>query len=323
MIGAVLAVVLVLGVVGALVAFATIGGSRNDASTSEGTTPSFTYSPTPSSESLVPTTTSRSPVTRDTEPSTAPPTTTGSAGPRAVAATSDNPIFADHNASLPNITCSFPQWTATVDAATSFFRGARTCLDREWQPTLAAANLPFSSPDISVPARGADATSPCSGDMSNYAAFYCPANHTIYMPLDKIQTNLYGDKWYVYLQVFAHEYGHHVQALSGITRKESSEMNAAGTDSDQGLEPSRRFELEAQCFSGMFIGAATYAGDLTHAQADFLAKDQYTRGDDSQRVDMHNHGLSQHYGDWFAKIGMPSDRTWKCNTWSAPSGDVS
>lgn len=67
--------------------------------------------------------------------------------------------------------------------------------------------------------------------------------------------NRYGNHDGFYLAVYAHEYGHHVQELSGISSEEWNQRVAAGVDSPVGLELSRRSELQAQCFSGMFLGS--------------------------------------------------------------------
>jgi hypothetical protein len=143
------------------------------------------------------------------------------------------------------------------------------------------------------------------------------------MPLDTIQTDVYGSRWYVYLEVFAHEYGHHIQALTGIMDRQAQEREDAGARSARGLELSRRTELEAQCFAGMFVGSSVYVGFFTNDQAVYMQRDQYTRGDEKQKTDMHDHGTSQHYGDWFVNVGEKYNRVWRCNTWTAPSGEVS
>jgi predicted metalloprotease len=92
------------------------------------------------------------------------------------------------------------------------------------------------------------------------AAFYCSQNETLYMPFEGLQTKEHGNRPGVYLALFAHEYGHHVQALSGMTDVYWDKRYEAGTDSAAGLELSRRFELQAQCFSGMYLGSTVNRG---------------------------------------------------------------
>ncbi|WP_433681971.1 neutral zinc metallopeptidase [Nocardia sp. CA-119907] len=281
-------------------------------------TPSYTYTPPTSA-----TTSSPSPTSRTASQSTtgaAAPTTTKPAGPQPVAKLGENPLFSDDNSGLINIDCDYPAWAATTAAATRFFQAAADCLDKKWRPTLQGANLPFSSPGLSVPARASDATSPCTTASSSFAAFYCSTNHTIYMPLDKIQVEKYGDDVVIYLSVFAHEYGHHVQALSGISQRMNTERNEAGTRTALGLELSRRFELEADCFSGMYVGTSTYDGVFTVAQMTRATQDQVGRGD--RQGDARDHGTGQNQANWFTQ-GHKYDRTFQCNTWKAPSDEVS
>ncbi|WP_228535268.1 neutral zinc metallopeptidase [Nocardia sp. BSTN01] len=325
-VGAVLAVLFVFVVVGGLVAFATMGGRDNSSASYSTSTPSFTYTPptwaTSTSETATTARSTTTPYPSTTKPyyrTTTVVPTTKPAGPQPVAATAANPIFDDHNSGLINISCGYPRWGSDVASATAFFQAAKSCLDRMWQPVLVAQNLPFSSPTVSVPASGANAASPC-GSSGSYAAFYCSANNTIYMPLDHIQTEVYGDRWYVYLGVFAHEYGHHVQAISGIMSKMSRDRYNAGTNSAAGLELSRRLELEAQCFGGMFISSSEVAGTVSNDQAYYVKQDNYQRGDDHS--DVRDHGANQHYGAWYAQ-GEDNNRTWMCNTWNSPSDSVS
>lgn len=56
-----------------------------------------------------------------------------------------------------------------------------------------------------------------------------------------------------YLSVFSHEFGHHVQEVTGILDEANRRERRVGRDSPAGLESSRRTELQAQCFAGMFI----------------------------------------------------------------------
>ncbi|WP_146100649.1 neutral zinc metallopeptidase [Nocardia nova] len=331
-VGAVFAVLFVFVVVGGLVAFATMGGRDNSSASSYSTSaPSFTYTtptwatstsdPTTSSSEVTTYSTSARATTRAaTRTTRAAPTSTKPAGPQPVVATANNPLFGDHDSGLINIECGYPRWGSSVAAATAFFNAEKDCLDRMWQPVLQAANLPFSSPTVSVPARGVDAVSPCTSSGGNYAAFYCSTNNTIYMPLDHLQVEQFGDQAEIYASVFAHEYGHHVQGISGISDKENKDRYDAGVRSAVGLELSRRLELEAQCFGGMWVGSSQFVGSLTTDQVGRIRRTNYRRGD--QAGDMRDHGTPDHYGAWYDQ-GHDNNRTWMCNTWNSPSDSVS
>ncbi|WP_245997849.1 neutral zinc metallopeptidase [Nocardia pseudobrasiliensis] len=289
---------------------------------SERVAPSYTYAP-PTWETTTaavtttytaPTTTL--PPTRTTRPA---PTTTKPAGPQPVVATGDNPLFRHPESGLNNIACDYPAWRPNVAAARAYFLAGIGCLDQMWSRLLRSENLPFSSPQLSVTAHASEASSPC-GTHPQPVAYYCSANYTIYMPLDSIFTNEDPNDPIIYLAILSHEYGHHVQAVSGIMTRENRDRSTAGPTSALGLELSRRLELGAQCFGGMFVGSSNYIGTVTEDQAGRALYDNYHRGD--QPGDMRDHGTEAHNGGWF-ETGYRNNRTQQCNTWLAASGDVS
>ncbi|MBH0779093.1 neutral zinc metallopeptidase [Nocardia sp. NEAU-351] len=236
------------------------------------------------------------------------------------AETASNPLLTDPDATLIPARCAYSPWSTQVDAARKFFESAATCLESAWKPVLADADLPFQPPVVNVSASTAGVTTPCTGSTTNFAAFYCPANKTIYMPISQLQTDLFKDNWVVYLSVFAHEYGHHVQAMSGILRKANAERVDAGTRSDRGLELSRRVELQAQCFDGMYLGSSASGGSLTNSQITIAKRDANGRGDAPS--DSRDHGTTENSGNWF-ELGVDKNRAFQCNTFTAPSSAVS
>ncbi|MCX4093749.1 neutral zinc metallopeptidase [Nocardia sp. alder85J] len=241
-------------------------------------------------------------------------------GTAGVAATGTNPLLADPGSPLSPAHCDYAPWGTQVDVARKFFTSAAACLEQAWRPVLAAAKLPFTPPKLNVTATTAGITTPCTGSSSNFAAFYCSADQTIYMPISQLQTDMFQNHWEVYLSVFAHEYGHHVQAQSGIMAAANKQRRDAGVNSPGGLEVSRRIELGANCFDGMFLAATSGGGSLTAAQTTITRKDAYGRGD--APGDMRDHGTSQHMGDWWS-AGFDDDRTAQCNTFTAAATDVS
>ena len=110
------------------------------------------------------------------------------------------------------------------------------------------------------------------------AAFYCSGDNTIYMPFAALQTDMYGAQPGVYLALLAHEYGHHVQTLAGVMETYWELRYNSGADTEPGLELSRRFELQAQCFSGMFL-AATYGRGSVNDNVLTEARTTQDRGD--------------------------------------------
>lgn len=236
-----------------------------------------------------------------------------------IAKTSDNPLVTGSDLTLVPADCDYTPWSTKEAAARTFFETAASCLAKAWQPLFAEIDIPFEAPKIMVSEDTSGITTLCTGNSSNFAAFYCSADKTIYMPISQLQTDMYGDNWVVYLSVFAHEYGHHVQAQSGILGKVHSERRDAGTRSDSGLELSRRTELQANCFDGMFLAASKGGGSLTSGQIGVAKNDLYHRGDSPG--DMRDHGSSQNSGGWF-EIGYDKNRTAQCNTFAAATSKV-
>ncbi len=231
----------------------------------------------------------------------------------------DNPLFAG-DVGTPAVTCTLARWRTDPQSAAAFFASAMPCLAAAWQPVLQRAGLPFSPPALEAPA-GNSVGGPCNGSEGrSFAAFYCPKNHTIYMPFGALQTDQYGAHPGVYLAVFAHEYGHHVQALAGVEDAYWQRRYDAGADSDAGLELSRRLELQAQCFSGMFL-AATFGRGSVDRNLMQEASGTQDRGDHIAGAPR-DHGSDAHTIGWWQQ-GADKNRTYQCNTWLANPNDVS
>ncbi|WP_141935892.1 KPN_02809 family neutral zinc metallopeptidase [Microbacterium sp. SLBN-154] len=98
-------------------------------------------------------------------------------------------------------------------------------------------------------------TSSACGTASNATGpFYCPPEETVY--IDPTFFGLLRERFgasageLAQLYVLAHEYGHHVQNITGITQQNPD--NGTGPDSN-GV----RIELQADCFAGAWVAAMT------------------------------------------------------------------
>ena len=93
----------------------------------------------------------------------------------------------------------------------------------------------------------------CGGATSATGPFYCPADQTIYIDTafyDELKTQ-YGANGgpLSQLYVLAHEWGHHIQHLTGQT--DGLDLSKTGATSD-----SVKLELQADCYAGAWAGAA-------------------------------------------------------------------
>jgi predicted metalloprotease len=250
---------------------------------------------------------------------TGTPASTEPGRPRAVQRLEDHPLLVTPK-SLPEITCDLPKFSTSDQQLAAYYAAGVKCLDAAWGPVLKDANLPFeppaldASPDLSDGPCGA---APASEDA---VAYYCGRNRMIYMPTGRLRENGGGDRPATHLATLAHEYGHHVQAMSGMLRAADLKIVNAGEKSPAGLEMSRRIELQANCFAGMFLSAVAGKGSISTELANRAEEDfQYAM---EEPPDKNAHGSPANQGTW-ALSGFNANTTDACNTYAAPAGQVS
>ena len=102
----------------------------------------------------------------------------------------------------------------------------------------------------------------CGGATSDVGPFYCPGDSTIYLDttfFDEVLEKQLGgpDGGFVEYYVLAHEYGHHIQNLTGQMGRVRTQQ---GPQSD-----AVRLELQADCYAGMWAQHATSTEDAQGA----------------------------------------------------------
>lgn len=167
--------------------------------------------------------------------------------------------------------------------------------------------------------------SACGTASAAVGPFYCPADQQVYIDLSFYQDLKYklgapGDFAQAY--VVAHEVGHHVQNLLGISDQvRATQSRVSETEANQ---LSVLQELQADCFSGIWahnaarrdllepgdieeaLNAASQIGDdsLQKQQRGYVNPDSFTHGSSAQRV------------EWF-KRGFTSGDVDQCNTFES------
>jgi predicted metalloprotease len=231
--------------------------------------------------------------------------------PRQVVALATNPLLT-YPAALAPTTCDLPKFGRAADQLRAYLEAELTCLDTAWKPVVTALDMPFQATKLTMD----DSAGSCkSRDDGTPVAFYCGADNELHMPLQTVLDGTDGVPA-VILGVLAHEYGHHVQDMSGILLAESRREASAGRDTPAGLELSRRLELQANCFAGMFLASVAGRGSITRSMAGDGAAAFADGGGEK------DHGTAQNQGRW-AEVGYQQNKTAACNTWSAAQGDVS
>jgi len=234
------------------------------------------------------------------------------AAPRPVYELGTHPLLSP-GVPLAPVTCALPEFGRSAGALTAYYQAAIGCLDAAWQPVLANASLPFVPPilDVTGTVSTACGTRP---PREQATAFYCGADHTLTMPRDRMLADV-GSRASGHLAVLAHEYGHHVQSQSGILRAAQTEEKQHPKGSPAEQEMSRRVELQANCFSGMFLAAVAGRGSITKAFA--------KAGTDSFRntVADGTHGTVANQVKW-GTTGYRANHTAACNTFVVPGAEV-
>ncbi|GAA1611606.1 MULTISPECIES: neutral zinc metallopeptidase [Kribbella] len=211
--------------------------------------------------------------------------------------------------------CVEPAWApATVAADQQYYNRLLLCMGRTWWLAMKKGNLPFRNPKAVVYV--GKLSSPCGMQRSVRAA-YCLANETIYLPFTVDNVNYTKNPVYsraIMLNTFAHEYGHHVQKLTGILA--SSMTRQKSMNPTQQLTESRRRELQATCLGSVYLGANAkfipMSGPLLANWKLLIAH----MGDDYAVPRGHDHGNRVSNYQW-SIAGYNGKQPNSCNTFTA------
>jgi uncharacterized protein len=247
------------------------------------------------------------PATAPTATTTTAPNTTGTTRPPATTATtipggtSIDGSQIDRLPQVPSATSPVADEPLTGQALSSFLRSVFNDIQSTWAEEFKTAGVTYR------PARlvlfSTITNTACGVEKSETGPFYCPGDSTVYLDQTfftamERQFGVTGDFAPAY--VVAHEVGHHVQSLLGITGRVSAadQSNPAATNA-----ASVDVELQADCFAGVWahstdqrnlledgdlaeaLRAAAAVGDdfISQATGQPIAPEEWTHGSSSQR----------------------------------------
>ena len=192
-----------------------------------------------------------------------------------------------------------------------------------WTALFAAAGRTYEKPTL-VLFSGA-AQSACGFAEAAVGPFYCPGDHMVYIDLsfyDELQSRFGAPGDFAKAYVVAHEVGHHVQTLLGISERNMAARQRASEAEANAL--SVRQELQADCFAGIWahnadrsrqlleagdiedgLNAAAAIGDdrMQKQSRGYVSPESFTHGSSEQRV------------RWF-KRGFEAGTTDACDTFA-------
>ena len=166
----------------------------------------------------------------------------------------------------------------------------------------------------------------CGQGQAAMGPFYCPGDQKVYIDLgfyETMRTRLGAPGDFAQAYVIAHEVGHHVQNLLGITGKVDGMRGRVSEAQQNAL--SVRLELQADCFAGIWAHDAQSArqileqGDLEEAlnAASQIGDDTLQRKSrGTVQPETFTHGTSAQRVTWFKK-GLQTGSVNQCNTFEA------
>lgn len=193
-----------------------------------------------------------------------------------------------------------------------------------WNAIFRAAGQQYREP-VLVLYTGATRSS-CGVGQAQMGPFYCPADYKLYLDLsffDELQSRFRAPGDFAQAYVIAHEVGHHVQNLLGISGKVQQARQRVSEA--EGNQLSVRLELQADCLAGVWanhadrsrqilesgdieegLGAASAIGDdrIQKQTQGYVVPDSFTHGSAAQRV------------RWF-RIGLEGGDLAACDTFRA------
>ena len=207
------------------------------------------------------------------------------------------------------------------DQAAKFVSTVLADTEDVWTDIFKQSGSAYRKPTL-VLFRGATRTA-CGTGQSAMGPFYCPGDQKVYIDLgffDTLKRQLGAPGEFAQAYVVAHEVGHHVQDLLGISGKVDAMRSRLGEADSNAL--SVRVELQADCFAGVWAFHAQASrqilenGDIESAMnaAQKIGDDALQRSAGRAVVpDSFTHGTSAQRQRWFMN-GIQSGSIKSCDT---------
>lgn len=194
--------------------------------------------------------------------------------------------------------------------------------EETWSALFRAAGSEYPQPKLALFEQGINTA--CGSATSAAGPFYCPGDQRVYIDLTffrQLETEFAAEGDFAKAYVIAHEVGHHVQTVTGISdRVRSAQQSARSQEEANAYQV--KMELQADCYAGIWAHYAdrtrqlVEAGDINEALGAASAV-----GDDTiqKRVQGHvnqesfTHGSGTQRQEWFRR-GYASGQVADCDT---------
>jgi predicted metalloprotease len=193
-----------------------------------------------------------------------------------------------------------------------------------WNPLFAAEGDRYIEPRLVLFSGGV--RSACGFAGSAAGPFYCPGDQKVYLDLEffaQLRRRFGAPGDFAQAYVIAHEVGHHVQTLLGISRQVREAQSRVAKEEANAIQV--RMELQADCLSGVWANHADRARDiLERGDIEEALRAAQAIGDDTLQKqaqgyvvpDAFTHGSSEQRMRWFRR-GHENGTLASCDTFAA------
>ena len=214
---------------------------------------------------------------------------------------------------------------AANDEQSEFVRAVLGDTEDTWREIFQGANRQYKDPTLVLFRGGVN--SACGFANSAVGPFYCPGDQRVYIDLAffrELEQRFGAAGDFAQAYVIAHEVGHHVQTLLGVSAKvNAARQRGERVEGANGLLV--RQELQADCLAGVWAYHCQQRhdwlepGDIEEAlnAANAIGDDRLQKQARGQVVpDSFTHGTSEQRVRWF-KTGFDGGDVGRCDTFKA------
>jgi uncharacterized protein len=198
-----------------------------------------------------------------------------------------------------------------VDEEADFVAVVLADTEDTWNELFARSGLQYREPELVL---FSDAvSSACGMAQAAVGPFYCPADRMVYLDLSffrELAQRFGAPGEFARAYVIAHEIGHHVQTLTGVTEQVRAAQSRASRADANAIQV--RMELQADCYAGVWahhahrqrqvlepgdieagLRAAAAIGDdnLQRQAQGYVVPESFTHGSSAQRMEWFSRGF--------------------------------
>ncbi|WP_017541238.1 neutral zinc metallopeptidase [Nocardiopsis halophila] len=210
------------------------------------------------------------------------------------------------------VDCAVPDLHPSSEASWERFTDELgVCLNDLWRPRLEELGLRVADPEFATTDTDPEMF---AGDEGTTMAYYDGREQTVTVVVPNV-TELSRefpsrDQEAIWAALIGHEYGHHVQQVTGVLDR-SYDMEFEAESEEASLRALRRTELQAECMGGIAMrGLGFDPGEIDRVN------DVLNGGGD-----LPTHGTSDNRLHWY-DAGTTGERLASCNTFEASASEV-